>query len=118
MGMMRLYGQKGYPINIPEGVKLLQQSAAKADADAPQGAFVVALLLLGELNGVTLPESILQHDERAARAMLERASALGFSYAQQKLGNGYENGTCGCGYDPALSVHYYTLAAKQGARIS
>jgi TPR repeat protein len=114
MGMLRLLGQKGFPANIPEGIKLLHQSAGKADLDAPQGAYVFALLLEGEFNGVVVPETILPHDERAARRMLEKASSLGFSHAQLKLGNAYENGTWGCGYDPALSLHYYTLAAKQG----
>lgn len=111
---MTLLGQKGYPVNISEGVKLLHQSAGNADLDAPQGAFVFALLLAGEFNGATVPEQILPHDERAARRMLEKAASLGFSHAQQKLGSAYENATWGCDYDPIMSLHYYTLAAKQG----
>lgn len=114
MGMLYLLGQKGYPANIPEGIQHIRQSAAKADFDAPQGAFVYALLLAGEFTSVNVPESILPHDERAARRMLEKSSALGFSHAQQKLGHAYETGTWGCGYDPGLSLHYYSLAAKQG----
>lgn len=116
MGMIRLLGQKGFPPNITEGIKLLHQSAAKADLDAPQGSYVFALLLAGELNGVNIPESILPRDERVAARMLEKASSLGFSVAQQKLGSAYENGTWGYGYDPGLSLHYYTLAAKQGVK--
>jgi len=114
MGMMKLMGQKGVPANIPEGVRLLHQSAGRADLDAPQGAFVFALLLAGEFNGVNVPEQILPHDERAARRMLEKAASLGFSHAQQKLGSAYENATWGVEYDPLMSLHYYTLAAKQG----
>jgi TPR repeat protein len=114
MGMLRLLGQKGYPVNYPEAVKFLHQSAGAADLDAPQGAYVLALLLAGEFNGVNIPENILPHDDRLARRMLEKASSLGFSHAQQKLGSAYENGTGGCGYDPVLSLHYYSLAAKQG----
>ena len=112
--MLHLLGQKGFAVNIPEAVRLLHLSATKADLDAPQGAYVFALLLAGEFNGVSVPESILPRYERGARRMLEKASALGFSHAQQKLGTAYENGTWGCGYDPALSLLYYTLAAKQG----
>lgn len=112
--MMKLLGQKGYPANIPEGVRLLYQSAGKADLDAPQGAFVFALLLAGEFNGVTVSEQILPRDERAARRMLEKAASLGFCHAQQKLGSAYENATWGCEYDPVMSLQYYTLAAKQG----
>ena len=114
MGMLHLCGQKGFPSNIPEGIKFLHQSATKADLDAPQGAYVFALLLAGEFTAVRVAESVLPRDEQAALNMLEKASVLGFSQAQQKLGNAYENGTWGCGYDPALSVHYYTLSAKQG----
>jgi TPR repeat protein len=117
MGMLHLCGQKGFAINIPEGIRLLSQSAAKADLDAPQGAYVFALLLAGEFSGASVPESILPRDERGARRMLEKASSLGFSHAMLKLGNAYENGTWGCGYDPALSVHYYTLAAKHGKTV-
>jgi len=116
MGMIHLLGQKGYPANLPEGIKLLRQSAAIADLDAPQALHAYALLLAGEFNGLNVPESILPHDERMAGRMLEKASSLGFSHAQQKLGSAYENGTYGFGYDPGLSLHYYTLAAKQGAK--
>lgn len=112
--MMRLLGQKGYTVNIPEAIKLLHQSAGKADLDAPQGAYVFGLLLGGEFPDVNVPETLLPRDERAGLRMLEKASALGFSLAHQKLGSAYENGTWGCGYDPGLSLHYYTLAAKQG----
>ena len=118
MGMLHLCGQKGFAVNIPEGIRLLRQSAAQADLDAPQGAYVFALLLAGEFNGASVPESILPRDERTARSMLEKASSLGFSPAQLKLGIAYENGTCGCGYDPVLSLHYYDLAAKQGKTVS
>ena len=114
MGMIRLMGQKGFQANIPEGIKLLHQSAGRADLDAPQGAYVFALLLAGEFTGINVPESILPRDERTAGRMLEKASSLGFILAQQKLGSAYENGTWGCGYDQLLSLHYYTLAAKQG----
>lgn len=115
--MVNLLGQKGYPVNLPEAIKLLFQAAGSADIDAPQGAYVFALLLTGELSGVTIPETILPRDEKGARRLLEKASSLGFSNAQQRLGNAHENGTWGCGYDPALSLHYYKLAAKQGMRI-
>ena len=112
--MFKLLGQKGYPQDIPGGVSFLFRSAAKADLDAPQGAYIFALLLAGDFSAVTIPETILPRDERAALRMLEKASSLGFSQAQQKLGSAYENGTWGCGYDPQLSLHYYRLAAKQG----
>ena len=112
--MMKLFGQKGTQVNIPDAVRYLNQSAMKADLDAPQGAYVFALLLAGEFTDVNLPESTLPRDERGALRLLEKSASLGFSHAQQKLGNAYENGFWGCGYDPLLSLHYYQLAAKQG----
>jgi len=117
MGMLKLLGQKGYPVDVPGGVNFLFRSAAKADLDAPQGAYIFALILVGELNGVNVPESILPRDEKAALRMLEKASFLGFCHAQQKLGTAYEHGTWGCANDPQLSLHYYSLAAKQGIQI-
>jgi len=111
---MKLFGQKGTQINLPDAVRCLHQSAMKADLDAPQGAYVFALLLAGEFANVNIPESILPRDDRGALRLLEKSASLGFSHAQQKLGNAYENGLWGCGYDPLSSLHYYQLAAKQG----
>lgn len=116
--MLKLCGQKGYPVDIPEGIQLVCQSATKVDLDAPQGAFLYALLLAGEFTSVNIPESVLPRDERAARKMLEKSSALGFRLALQKLGRAYETGTWGYGYDPRLSLHYYSLAAQQGETTS
>jgi len=114
MGMLKLLGQKGHAINIPEAINLLFRSAAKADLDAPQGAYVFGLLLAGEFEGVSVDESVLPHDDRSARRMLEKASSLGFSHAQLKLGGAFENGTCGCEPNPQMSLYYYGLAAKHG----
>jgi TPR repeat protein len=112
--MMKLCGQKGTAVNLTEAIRYLQQSAIKADIDAPQGAYVYALLLAGEFPNINVPETLLPRDERSALHMLEKSASLGFSHAESKLGSTYENGTLGCGYDPILSLHYYTLAAKQG----
>jgi TPR repeat protein len=117
MGMLKLLGQKGYPVDMPGGINYLFRSAMKADLDAPQGAYIFALLLAGEFESVNVPESLLPRDQKSALRMLEKASSLGFSHAQQKLGSAYEHGTWGCGYDPQLSLHYYSLAAKQGPNI-
>ena len=45
---------------------------------------------------------------------IEKASYLGFAKAQTKMGAGYELCQLGCDFDPALSLHYNALAAKQG----
>ena len=82
MGMLRFLAQKGFAVSYPDAVKLLHQSAGTAELDAPQGAYVFALLLAGEFNGVNIPENILPRNERLGKRMLGRASSLGFSHAQ------------------------------------
>jgi len=113
--MLKLLGQKGYPVDLQGGINFIFRSAVKADLDAPQGAYIFALLLAGEFEAASIPEALLPCDHKSALRMLEKAASLGFSHAQQKLGSAYEHGTWGCGYDPQLSLHYYTLAAKQGS---
>jgi hypothetical protein len=67
-----------------------------------------------ELPQVTAPEALLPFDERAARVNIEKAAYLGFAKAQLKMGAAYELCALGCEFDPALSLHYNSLAARQG----
>src|ERR1700744_1163633 len=63
---------------------------------------------------VTIPEILLPHDEEAARLNIEKAAYLGFAKAQLEMGLAYELCSLGCEFDPALSLHYNALAARQG----
>ncbi|KAK4696750.1 26S proteasome regulatory subunit, ATPase 3, interacting protein, partial [Lecanoromycetidae sp. Uapishka_2] len=63
---------------------------------------------------VNLPEQYLPLNIPGARFNIEKAAYLGFAKAQVKMGAAYELCQLGCDFDPALSLHYNALAAKQG----
>ena len=67
-----------------------------------------------ELPQVNLPERCLALNVAGARYNLEKAAYLGFAKAQAKMGAAYELCQLGCAFDPALSLHYNALAARQG----
>ncbi|GAM83157.1 hypothetical protein ANO11243_011430 [Dothideomycetidae sp. 11243] len=114
LGMMTLRGQHGQEQDFARGIDLVRQSAAVADDNAPQGAYVYGMLLAGELEQISLPHGLLPHDERAARVEIEKAAYMKFAKAQLKMGIAYELGALGCDFNPAYSMHYYALAARQG----
>lgn len=114
LGMMTLLGQHGQPLDYEKGIKLVSYSAQTADENAPQGAYVYGMLLAHELPQISLPEHILPLNISAARFNIEHAAYLGFAKAQTKMGAAYELCQLGCDFDPALSLHYNALAAKQG----
>jgi len=72
------------------------------------------MLLARELPQVQLSEALLPFDLDAARMYTEKSAFLGFSKAQLKMGTAYELCTLGCDFNPALSLHYNELAARQG----
>ncbi|KAF2155328.1 HCP-like protein [Myriangium duriaei CBS 260.36] len=114
LGMMTLRGQHGQQQDFTRGVDLIKQSAAAADDNAAQGAYVYGMLLAGELEQISLPPGVLQLDERAARIEIEKAAYMKFTKAQLKMGQAYELGSLGCEFNAAYSIHYYALAARQG----
>ena len=114
MGMMKLLGQHGQPLDYIQGLDLIRRSAETADENAPQGAFVYGMLLAHELTQVPIPDEYLPFNISAARHNIEKAAYLGFPKAQTKMGVAYELCQLGCDFDPALSLHYNALAARQG----
>ncbi|CAJ2508851.1 Uu.00g138770.m01.CDS01 [Anthostomella pinea] len=114
LGMVNLLGQRGLPKDIPKGLDLIHQAADTADEDAPQGAFVYGMLIARDLPDVNIPEGMVSLDIAVARQYIEKAAYLGFAKAQLKMGQAYELCQLGCDFDPALSLHYYGLAARQG----
>jgi Sel1 repeat-containing protein len=72
------------------------------------------MLMIRELPQVNVPEVLLHYDEEGARLNIEKAAYLGFAKAQLKMGAAYELCSLGCDFDPALSLHYNSLAARQG----
>lgn len=72
------------------------------------------MLQARELPQVNIPEVYLPLDISGARMNIEKAAYLGFAKAQVKMGSAYELCQLGCDFDPALSLHYNALAARQG----
>ena len=114
LGMMTLMGQMGQAQDYAKGVQMLRIAAEHADENAPQGAYVLGMLQARELPQVTVPEVLLPYNVQEARTNIEKAAYLGFAKAQLKMGSAYELCSLGCEFNPALSMHYNALAARQG----
>ncbi|KAG9244877.1 hypothetical protein BJ878DRAFT_541838 [Calycina marina] len=114
LGMMTLLGQHDTPRDHQRGVDLIRFAADTADENAPQGAYVYGMLLARELPMFSIPEYCLPYDLNDAKLYIEKAAYLGFSKAQLKMAQAYELCQLGCEFDPALSLHYNALAARQG----
>ena len=72
------------------------------------------MLQAHDLPQVNLPDQYLPLNIAGARFNIEKAAYLGFAKAQTKMGLAYELCQLGCDFNPALSLHYNALAAKQG----
>ncbi|SPO05095.1 related to SKT5 protein [Cephalotrichum gorgonifer] len=114
LGMMSLMGQHGQAKDYHYGLRLIEAAADTADVDAPQGAYVYGLLIARELPDINIPEGLLPFQLPVAKRYIEKAALLGFAKAQLKLGQAYELCQLGCDFNPSFSLHYYSLAAKQG----
>ena len=114
LGMMTLLGQHGMPQDYQRGIDLIRQAATTADENAPQGAYVYGMLLARELDRVSVPDQFLPYDLNEAKLFIEKAAYLGFAKAQLKMAQAYELCQLGCEFEPALSLHYNALAARQG----
>ncbi|KAH7369669.1 hypothetical protein BKA65DRAFT_486737 [Rhexocercosporidium sp. MPI-PUGE-AT-0058] len=114
LGMMTLLGQHGTPQDYRRGVDLVRFAADTADENAPQGAYVYGMLLARELPNIMVPEQFLEFDLNDAKMFIEKAAYLGFAKAQLKMAQAYELCQLGCEFEPALSMHYNALAARQG----
>ncbi|TEY35164.1 hypothetical protein BOTCAL_0602g00060 [Botryotinia calthae] len=114
LGMATLLGQCGMQQDYARGIDLIQFAADTADENAPQGAYVYGMLLARELPNITMPDEYLPYDLNEAKMFVEKAAYLGFAKAQLKMAQAYELCLFGCEFDPALSLHYNALAARQG----
>ncbi|OAX78061.1 hypothetical protein ACJ72_07634 [Emergomyces africanus] len=114
LGMMILLGQHGQRQDFAVGLDHIRYAAQTCDENAPQGAYVYGMLLARELPQVAVPDEYLPYDLNAARINIEKAAYHGFAKAQVKMGAAYELCQLGCDFNPALSLHYNALAARQG----
>lgn len=72
------------------------------------------MLQARDLPQLKIPDVYLARDIDSGRTYIERAAFLGFSKAQLKMGAAYELCALNCEFNPALSLHYNALAARQG----
>ncbi|KAJ5162432.1 hypothetical protein N7492_007824 [Penicillium capsulatum] len=114
LGMMILLGQHGQLQDFATGLEYIRLAAQSCDQNAPQGAYVYGMLMARELPQVSVPEAFLAPDLNISRVNIEKAAYHGFAKAQVKMGAAYELCQLGCDFNPALSLHYNALAARQG----
>ncbi|KAJ5633003.1 hypothetical protein N7490_009342 [Penicillium lividum] len=114
LGMMILLGQHGQRQDFQRGLEYIRLAAQSCDQNAPQGAYVYGMLLARELPQVSVPEAFLPMDLNTSRVNIEKAAYHGFAKAQVKMGASYELCQLECDFNPALSLHYNALAARQG----
>ncbi|KAJ2918377.1 hypothetical protein MD484_g2000, partial [Candolleomyces efflorescens] len=110
LGIADLNGELGCSKSPKEGVKWLKRSAEHATAEFPHALHELALL---HERGI---DNVLFLDYEYAIELLAQAAELGYAPSAYKLGECYEYGKLGCPQDPALSIHYYNIAAQQNHR--
>ncbi|TYJ57779.1 hypothetical protein B9479_001389 [Cryptococcus floricola] len=107
LGTAELNGSLGLARRPKEGVKWLKRSAEHANEEFPHALHELALL---HERGI---ENVVFVDNDYAAELLSKAAELGYAPSAFKLGECYEYGKMGCPTDPALSIHYYNIAAQQ-----
>lgn len=110
LGIAELNGELGFNRSPREGVKWLKRSAEHATAEFPHALHELALL---HERGI---ENIVFVDYEYSTELLAQAAELGYAPSAYRLGECYEYGKMGCPQDPALSIHYYNIAAQQNHR--
>ncbi|KAJ7070705.1 hypothetical protein C8F01DRAFT_1216494 [Mycena amicta] len=110
LGIAELNGELGLSKSPKEGIKWLKRSAEHASAEFPHALHELALL---HERGV---DNVLFVDYEYSTELLAQAAELGYAPSAYRLGECYEYGKMGCPQDPALSIHYYNIAAQQNHR--
>lgn len=107
LGVAELNGELGLPKHPRDGVSWLKRSAECATPEFPHALHELALL---HERGV---DNVVFRDEEYAVELFAQAAELGNAPSAYKLGESYEYGRLNCPKDPALSIHYYNIAAQQ-----
>ncbi|KAI8984252.1 hypothetical protein BDF20DRAFT_816822 [Mycotypha africana] len=103
-------GELGVSKNPKEAVKWLSLAAEAATPEYPEALYELAML------HTTGFENVVYVDIEYSVRLLNQAAEMGHGPAAFKLGECYEYGKLNCQPDPALSIHYYTIAAEKGNR--
>ncbi|KAI8145468.1 hypothetical protein BJV82DRAFT_511384 [Fennellomyces sp. T-0311] len=110
LGVAEVNGELGLSKNSRDGVKWLKRAAEAATSEYPHAIHELALL---HEKGI---ENVVFVDLDYAVSLYAQAAELGYAPSAFRLGECYEYGKLNCVQDPALSIHYYTIAAQQGHR--
>ncbi|KAF8899239.1 hypothetical protein BD779DRAFT_1487685 [Infundibulicybe gibba] len=110
LGIAELNGELSLSKRPKEGVKWLKRSAEHATAEFPHALHELALL---HERGI---DNVVFVDYEYSTELLAQAAELGYAPSAYRLGECYEYGKMGCPQDPALSIHYYNIAAQQNHR--
>ncbi|KAG8901552.1 hypothetical protein FRB99_005215 [Tulasnella sp. 403] len=110
LGIAELNGELSLPKRPREGVKWLKRSSEHATPEFPHALHELALL---HEQGI---DNVVFVDTDYSAELLAQASELGYAPSAYRLGQCYEYGQMGCPMDPALSIHYYNIAAQQDHR--
>jgi len=110
LGVAQLNGELRISRNPREGVKWLKRAAESASQEYPHALHEMAVLHERGVNNIVFV------DFNYAVTLYAQAAGLGYAPSAFRLGECYEYGKLDCECDPALSIHYYTIAAEQGHR--
>ncbi|KAK4990503.1 Chitin synthase 4 [Elasticomyces elasticus] len=108
LGKACLTNDMGLVNRYREGVKWLKRAQESADFQYNAAPFELGLL------HVTGYGDDIFKDEKYAAQLFTQSAHLGHEGAAMLLGEAYEHARLGCPRDPALSVHYYNIAAQAG----
>lgn len=110
LGVADVNGELGISKNPRDGVKWLKRSAEAATSEYPHAIHELALL---HERGIP---NVVFVDLSYAVSLYVQAAELGYAPSAFRLGECYEYGKLECSPDPAMSIHFYTIAAQQGHR--
>ncbi|KAI9321540.1 hypothetical protein BX666DRAFT_1850101 [Dichotomocladium elegans] len=110
LGVAQVNGELSISKNARDGVKWLKRAAESATAEYPHALHELAFL---HEKGI---DNVVFVDVEYAVSLYAQAAELGYAPSAYYLGECYEYGKLNCRMDPALSIHYYTIAAQQGHR--
>ncbi|KAF7721016.1 hypothetical protein EC973_005555 [Apophysomyces ossiformis] len=110
LGIAEVNGELGISKNARDGVKWLKRAAEAATVEYPHAIHELAIL---HERGI---DNVVFVDLDYAVTLYAQAAELGYAPSAFRLGECYEYGKLNCQQDPALSIHYYTIAAQQGHR--
>jgi TPR repeat protein len=110
LGVATMNGDMGLPKNPKDAVKWHNRSVEAATPDYPEAIHELANL---HVNGIP---NVIFVDLSYAVSLYNEAADMNYAPSAFKLGECYEYGKLNCQPDPALSIHYYAIAAEKGDR--